>query len=346
MPDRSYPLISRLLHRVALGNRWVAQASFDLDQLSVNPLDEPKQLEHVFIAGLARAGTTIITRILYETDVFTSLTYRHMPFVLMPRLWKTISTKFHKKSELKERVHGDGIMVDYDSPEAFEEVYWKNFCGPEYLLSDRLIAHKPSNNTLQNFRCYVAAVIEASIDKNRRYLSKNNNNILRIDALHEAFPRAWVLIPFRNPIEHANSLLKQHQRLTKIQHENKFVLNYMEWLGHYEFGLGQRPFLNEINEFSQDTLEYWLTLWVNVYSYLEKKAHERLLFVSFEDLCDKPDIRNNLLSRLSLCGATLPVTQLSKPLEALVVESSMLTDEADRIYGRLRSKCLAKLGGV
>ena len=50
-------------------------------------------------------------------------------------------------TELKERAHGDGIKVSTESPEAFEEVFWKTFSDEEYEeLED-------------NFRVYVRNIL-------------------------------------------------------------------------------------------------------------------------------------------------------------------------------------------
>ena len=51
----------------------------------------------------------------------------------MGKSWKEPLKKLMVKDlKLKERVHGDGIKVSIDSPEAFEEVFWKTFSDEEY----------------------------------------------------------------------------------------------------------------------------------------------------------------------------------------------------------------------
>ena len=50
-----------------------------------------------------------------------------MPFILAPLLWERVSKGFRKPTGLKERAHGDGLVVGYDSPEAFEEVLWRTY---------------------------------------------------------------------------------------------------------------------------------------------------------------------------------------------------------------------------
>ena len=57
---------------------------------------------------------------------FASLTYQDMPFILSPNIW----SKLNKNSiviDKQERAHNDGIKIDTNSPEAFEEIFWKTF---------------------------------------------------------------------------------------------------------------------------------------------------------------------------------------------------------------------------
>ena len=100
-------------------------------------IKKPQELpgNHVFISGLARSGTTILLKYLYETGAFKSLTYSDMPFVLMPNTWKKISRKKTKSSK-HERAHNDSIKIGPDSPEAFEEVFWRVFFGKNYIRDD------------------------------------------------------------------------------------------------------------------------------------------------------------------------------------------------------------------
>ena len=134
MPDSDYNAASRFLHRIALGMPLVTQASFDIEQM-LNPPPALADGRHVFVAGLARAGTTILLRALHDTGAFRSLTYRDMPFVLMPNLWAKLSRGSRQYQQQKERAHGDRIQVNFDSPEAFEEVFWRTFCGKDYIGS-------------------------------------------------------------------------------------------------------------------------------------------------------------------------------------------------------------------
>ena len=178
MSHSDYGLASRLLHRFALGLPLVAQASFDIER-ALQGVKHSRNGPHVFVAGLARAGTTILLRALHETGGFRSLTYRDMPFVLMPNVWKRISRASRKHTEEKERAHGDRIQVSFDSPEAFEEVFWRTFCRDDYIKDDHLRPHSADGETIDRFVAFVAQVLASSGSRQARYLSKNNNNILR-----------------------------------------------------------------------------------------------------------------------------------------------------------------------
>ena len=133
-----YTFSARLLHRLALGLPSVSKASFDIDGLFHDNHQKLEKGGHIFICGLARVGTTILMRAFYQTGQFRSLTYRDMPFVLMPSIWQQVVKLTYKEGRLHQRAHGDGIFVDYDSPEAFEEVFWLTFCKRSYILGDRL----------------------------------------------------------------------------------------------------------------------------------------------------------------------------------------------------------------
>ena len=95
-----YGPAARLLHRFALGSTTIRQVSYDLDQIAGRAIarSDPHVAagvgRHVFICGLARAGTSILLQILYETGEFRTLTYRNMPFVLSPRLWRKIGRRY------------------------------------------------------------------------------------------------------------------------------------------------------------------------------------------------------------------------------------------------------------
>src|SRR5215472_6692675 len=92
-------------------------------RLATVPIDRP-----VFIAGLARAGTTILLRKLCELPEFASHRYADFPFLFTPCAWTWLRRLTPYSREVpQERMHQDGIMVTAESPEAMEEVLWMAF---------------------------------------------------------------------------------------------------------------------------------------------------------------------------------------------------------------------------
>lgn len=293
---------------MALGAPFVGELTFDFENMLAQKVVCHSEDRHVFISGLARAGTTILMRSFYETNQFTSLTYRDMPFVLMPKLWKRLSRSSHKKNSLKERAHEDGILVGYDSPEAFEEVFWRVFTSKDYIFNDSLRPYVVSNEIVQKFQQYISHIIgDYNSSTELRYLSKNNNNIIRLQAIKKACPNALIFLSFRDPVQHAISLYSQHKKFCTKHNEDKFSYNYMRWLGHHEFGGTHKPFIynseteSRLKQYSTENVNYWLAVWIETYMYLLSVAPADSYFVCYESLCEKPvDILSDLFEKAGI----------------------------------------------
>ncbi|MDU8928863.1 sulfotransferase [Alisedimentitalea sp. MJ-SS2] len=332
-PVSVYSPAEQMMHRLALGNGAVAEMGFALDQVITRPKAvDARDGEHVFVAGLARAGTTVLTRALHDGGTFGSLTYRDMPFVLAPGLWSKINRK--SGVETGERAHGDGVMVDLDSVESLEEPFWRVFDGESYIKADRLLPHAPGERLLEKYRRYVAAILKSR--KASRYLAKNNNNILRLGALAEAFPKAHLLVPFRDPLAQAQSLMAQHDRFTAVHAEDPFARDYMGWLAHHEFGSDHRWFaVGDRPAGDPAARDYWLDEWCAVYDWLLETAPERVQFVCYEDLCNDADTWPRLAVRLGLQVGDVPFR--ATPIAARDGLTARET-RAYSIYDRLRMR--------
>jgi hypothetical protein len=291
----NYAALDKALHHLALRSRVLRAVSFDIDcALARGDVAGTSQQPHVFISGLARAGTSVMLRALHTSGCFATLSYRDMPFVLAPGLWRRISLRHRRPAAMVERAHGDRLKVGFDSPEAFEEVFWLTFLGAGYVHDSRLSDHQVDAEVIERFRRYVANIVSLHGHSGElRYLSKNNNNLLRLSALKQALPAAHIIIPFRSPYQQARSLLRQHKRFSALQDQDPFVLCYMTWLGHFEFGRNHRPFV-----FGQATgpgkggdpqsIDYWLAYWAHVYRAVLQGAPDDAVFLDYERLCERP----------------------------------------------------------
>jgi hypothetical protein len=289
-----YSRADRLLHRLAM-NPAVLDLSFDLERARYAAAARARARDGgapIFVTGLARAGTTILLRLLHDSGQFASLTYRDMPFPLAPNSWQKMSGRSRHDLAARERGHGDGIVHDLDSPEAIEEVFWRTTEGKRYITRSHLHPHDPTSDTVESFRDLVALVCHR-YDR-PRYLSKNNANALRLGGIVAAFPDAVLIHPFRDPLQQAASLLNQHRRAVELGRADPFRASYMRWLGHYEFGRSHRPPLipgAPAASEPTDRIDYWLAIWSAVHRLLldqPEAVGARQVFVDYDALCAQP----------------------------------------------------------
>lgn len=343
MREADYNSADRILHRLALGSALIRHISFDIETTMTPVRVEGEGQKHIFICGLARAGTTILMRCFHDSGKLCSLTYRDMPFVLMPNIWKRFSALFRRDQKPQERAHGDGLQVDYNSPEAFEEVFWRTFCGKQYVLDDSLRPHDVDADTVDKFRRYVGSIIHAAGAPSPRYLSKNNNNILRIASIRKAFPNALIIIPFRDPVEQAGSLREQHRQFLALQSEDSFISDYMCWLGHHEFGLTHKPFKFSSGdgliqqEYQPENVNYWLNIWIQTYQFLIESAPSDALFVCYEELCEDPETAlNNLFKQADIVDQSRLIESVKKqPSRSVDGLDAGLVSLAMQVYGKM-----------
>lgn len=297
LADR-YGLLDRALHRFAFATAGALRGAADLeDRMFRRELAAVLPGAPVFVTALPRAGTTILLELLYGLDEFASHVYRDMPFVLTPMLWARLAGRPKAAVEPTERAHQDGIKITIDSPEAFEEMVWHAFWRRHYqdgriepwLRCD----DEEFVDFLRRHMHKVVALRARQKPTARRYVSKNNLNIARIPAVLDALPDARMVVPFREPLQHAQSLLRQHLRFLEMHRQDAFARRYMAGIGHFDFGANLKPvdfggFLAGRDLREAEALPFWLDYWIAAYRHvLANAAHERLLLVRFEALADE-----------------------------------------------------------
>ncbi|QNI92931.1 hypothetical protein SynBOUM118_02610 [Synechococcus sp. BOUM118] len=263
------------MHQLALSSKFMREVTFDFESEFMSSLR--KTNNHIFIAGLARSGTTILLNALHKSNIFASLSYADMPFVLAPNLWSKISIN-RNRLEVKERAHGDGIKVSIESPEAFEEVFWKTFADySEEELEDK-------------FRIYTENIMHRY--KKNRYLSKNNQNIRRLGLISSIFNYSNIFVPFRDPIQHSYSLLTQHKKFIRHSKYDHFMSKYMKWIGHTEFGPNYSPIhRNNLNYNNDLDINHWIEQWLITYksAFRLLTTNNNIHFICYEKLCSSKD---------------------------------------------------------
>ena len=322
--DSPYAGVDRLLHATAFATAPVQRSLAHLEDRLYRKILLRSDDKPVYITGLPRSGTTLLLELLYHSPEFSTHTYRNMPFLLIPLLWNHFASSFRSESEARERAHRDGMTVSPDSPEAFEEIIWMQF-WPEHYHGNSISPWNGSSSTrFEHFyrmhRRMMALLKEGKIDSRssrRRYVSKNNLNIARVQMLLDLDTDARIIIPFRNPYQHAASLLRQHLNFSAMHEKDGFARQYMADIGHFDFGLNLKPvnfdnWLQNSPHHDPTRLSFWLSYWAATYGHQLAHRDERIMFSDFDSLCEDPipalseiaefigvDDRNTLLSQAS-----------------------------------------------
>jgi len=186
------------------------------------------------------------------------------------------------------------MQIGYDSPEAFEEVLWRAFWPEKYAASKIGLwsandAKAEAQAFFQEHMRKIVALRRPDRLADGRYVAKNNANIARLDLLPLMFPGAGILVPFRDPIAHAASLLRQHRNFLELHRNEPFVRRYMADIGHYEFGALHRPIAfagleDAIRGRDPLGLDYWLAYWVAAFEHILARR-DAVVLVEYEAAC-------------------------------------------------------------
>lgn len=298
--ENRYSATTRFMHSLAFVTTPAQLSLADLeDKLVIKKTDPKAAKAPVFITALPRAGTTLLLELCANTGEFATHSYRHMPFIFTPIFWQRFTKSMQTTGELRERAHGDGMLVNEDSPEAFEEMLWMAHWEDQY--DKNLIRPWPQKDDpdfVTFFENHMRKIVHLGTDAEdtepRRYVSKNNLNIARANWLLSALPTARVVIPFRDPLQHAESLLRQHLRFLSVHESDSFARSYMAGIGHFDFGDNLRPvnfdnWLEQADLPAASSINFWLSYWIAAYRHLLTLNSERVIFIDYDWLCHQPE---------------------------------------------------------
>lgn len=255
----------------------------------------------IYVTGLARSGTTILLTILAGLPGLASHKYRDFPFVFLPFAWNRFLDRFAADQQTAERPHRDGIQISADSPEAFEEPIWQYFFPSLHDSSSiHVLDESVSAGDFEQFyRDHIRKIL--LLRNGSRYLSKGNYNITRILYLAKLFPDAKFIIPVRHPLEHVDSLVRQHKLFSGYAETDARIGKYLQAAGHYEFGPQRVPIslsadltrrIKEAWSTGQEYLGYAIQ-WQAIYGHAKMLCNnnsfqKRIMILRFEDLCSQP----------------------------------------------------------
>jgi hypothetical protein len=270
-----------------------------------NQIEQTAIVKPVYVAGLARSGTSILIEILASHPQVATHQYRDFPFLFIPYWWRqTLERSAPPTAEARERAHGDRLKVTPQSPEAMEEVLWMAYfrrihdphtCGA--------LDAGASNGPFERFyRDHIRKLL--IISQRSRYAAKGNYNLTRLEYLLKLFPDARFVLPVRRPREQIASLMKQHELFSSAAARHPRSVAHLDRVGHFEFGMHRRcinPHANSdvvrsIEELWHrgDEVRGWARYWASLYRWVAMRLdasdplRRATLVFRYEDMCDDP----------------------------------------------------------
>lgn len=161
-------------------------------------------------------------------------------------------------------------------------------------------------------------------------------------------PDAALIVPYRDPISQAQSLLTQHLGFLEMHAADAFSREYMAGIGHYDMGASLKPidFGGWLNDGSRDftRLDAWLEYWCVAYGALAA-LDAPLYFLSYDHLRRTPAeelARLKSVLRLANPGALIAQAAEVRPEDRSSIAEpqvdAALLAEARRIEGLLEAR--------
>ncbi len=166
------------------------------EEIAANPPRRP-----IFIAGVARSGSTILLQALASLPGTASARYRDYPPIWFPYWWDRLRQRLPLPPvKPQPRAHADGIEVTPDSPEALDEVFWMHFHPGRHDpgVDQRLEPDHERSAFTAFYRAHISKLLYARGAE--RYLCKGNYNLFRLPLLLRMFPDARLVVPIRSPL--------------------------------------------------------------------------------------------------------------------------------------------------
>ena len=297
------PLAEHLLAGLVHGARpfWKLFGKLESDsireEIEATAIDRP-----IYVAGLARAGSTVILEMLSKHSDVVTHQYRDFLTIFTPYWFERAAQRFaHRTSQPVERSHGDRVMVTPESPEAMEEMIWMTFFSDlhDASRSNVLDCATKHDEFSQFYRDHIRKLL--MIRNGTRYVSKGNYNTTRLEFIKQLMPDARFVIPIRDPFDHIASLQKQHRLLLLAAEKHRRSIDYLDRVGHFEFGANRRPVHTGNVELTRsilanwnnvDEVRGWAQYWSSIYGYVadllerNEEIARHAIIVRYEDLCD------------------------------------------------------------
>ncbi len=280
----------------ATAGAWKALGKLETALLA-SELNDREIVKPIFVSGVARSGSTILTEIIGQHPQVTCHHYSDFPMTWIPYWWNSLRRHLPlPKHPPQERAHRDRLMITADSPEAIEEVLWMHFFpGTHKPDHSQVMDEQDSHAPFEKFyRDHIQKLL--AVRQRQRYLAKNNYDLTRLEYLLKLFPDARFIVPIRDPVQQVASLLKQHRLFSRQDAEDSRVSRQLKLSGHYEFGPLRCPIIvndDRVDYYRQhpDDIAWYASQWSDVYGYLHARIKDNpalakaCLIIHYEDTC-------------------------------------------------------------
>ena len=306
---------------VVRASRWETRAY--REELAERRIDRP-----VFITGLARSGTTILLEFAAGLSGVATHRYRDFSLLHTPIWWNGFLDRTpRRESAPVERSHQDGIAVTPESPEAMEEPLWMTWFPRSHdpAVSQVLGARDGNADFEAFFRDHLRKIL--FLRQGRRYVSKNNYNLTRMQYLLHLFSDAKFVIPIREPVGHLASIMRQQKLFAEGERRQPKAIDHLRRVGHFEFGLDRRPInpgaaerIREIAALWAAGLEVrgWARYWKLMADFVAKQLRadpalrKAAVCVPFERFCENPaEVLTRLCEHCEFDGASARIAEFA-----------------------------------
>jgi hypothetical protein len=193
----------------------------------------------------------------------------------------------------------------------------------------------------------------------RRYLSKGNYNLVRLQALIELFPDARFIVPVRDPVTQVASLMRQHALFCAAEYRHPAALRYMQRAGHFEFGLDRRPLnigsaeASEVENLWREgsELEGWSLYWTSLPHFLAERLQEDValrdatLLVRFEELCAYPEVTlGRILAHARLAANDVWISSTARRIRAPCYYTPPFDGTGRRLVRQITGSAARRIG--
>ena len=155
---------------------------------------------------------------------------------------------------------------------------------------------------------------------------------------------------FRDPISQINSMNRVHNIFLNEEKKNIFFSEYLNFLGHYEFGSNRKKIIynsDNINIEEKNDFEYFLIEWIKVNKFIlkiYKNYKKNIILINNKNLRDNFEETKKLIFRFcNLNNINLKVDNNDNSYsgeynyKSLNMISPELLNESEKIYSQLKS---------